>query len=272
MKRFVLVGCLVGIVVALILFLVPGENAVNNDSAKIQVQSNNTIPDALKNRFTLNDQIPVTYGAHQGMYADRKVFTTNTYNANIQKALLHQTHGEPDVYLYMALDGIANQLLGKKVALIGSKDGWYESLLLSYGATPVVIVQGVVSTQDPRVTYLSSTDFYRNPQQLEFIFNISSLAKEGLGLGGEPLDPEGDLRAMTKYKEILAPNGKLILAIPIGPDELVWNAYRVYGTLRLKMLFQGWRPVQYYGFLTDKMSTRSNGKYQPIFILEPKRS
>jgi len=33
----------------------------------------------------------------------------------------------------------------------------------------------------------------------------------------------------------------MILAVPIARDSVVWNATRVYGRARLRLLLQGWK-------------------------------
>ena len=51
----------------------------------------------------------------------------------------------------------------------------------------------------------------------------------GLGRYGDPLDPDGDLKAMAELARVLAPGGDLLFVAPVGRPRVVFNAHRVYG-------------------------------------------
>jgi SAM-dependent methyltransferase len=50
----------------------------------------------------------------------------------------------------------------------------------------------------------------------------------GLGRYGDPLDPEGDARAIAELKRVLAPGGSLLFVVPVGRSRVQFNAHRVY--------------------------------------------
>lgn len=50
----------------------------------------------------------------------------------------------------------------------------------------------------------------------------------GLGRYGDPLDPNGDLKAMSELQRVLAPQGNLIFVVPVGKPVIMFNAHRVY--------------------------------------------
>jgi SAM-dependent methyltransferase len=50
----------------------------------------------------------------------------------------------------------------------------------------------------------------------------------GLGRYGDPLDPNGDLKAMAELQRVVAPGGSLLFVVPIGKPRVVFNAHRVY--------------------------------------------
>lgn len=51
----------------------------------------------------------------------------------------------------------------------------------------------------------------------------------GLGRYGDPLDPDGDLKAIVELKRVLAPGGLLMLVVPVGSlAKIMFNAHRVY--------------------------------------------
>jgi len=51
----------------------------------------------------------------------------------------------------------------------------------------------------------------------------------GLGRYGDPVDYEGDLKAMQELARVLAPGGCLLLVTPIGQEsKILFNAHRIY--------------------------------------------
>lgn len=50
----------------------------------------------------------------------------------------------------------------------------------------------------------------------------------GLGRYGDPIDPEGDLKAIKELKRVLAPGGSLLFVVPVGKPRIQFNAHRVY--------------------------------------------
>jgi SAM-dependent methyltransferase len=50
----------------------------------------------------------------------------------------------------------------------------------------------------------------------------------GLGRYGDPLDPEGDLKAMAELQRVLAPGGSLYFVVPVGEPRVQFNAHRIY--------------------------------------------
>ena len=51
----------------------------------------------------------------------------------------------------------------------------------------------------------------------------------GLGRYGEPLDPDGDIKAIFELKRVLAPGGLLLFVVPVGgTSKIMFNAHRIY--------------------------------------------
>ncbi len=50
----------------------------------------------------------------------------------------------------------------------------------------------------------------------------------GLGRYGDPLDPEGDIKAIDELKRVLSPEGHLLLVVPVGVPKVMFNAHRIY--------------------------------------------
>lgn len=50
----------------------------------------------------------------------------------------------------------------------------------------------------------------------------------GLGRYGDPLDPDGDLKAIKELTRVLAAGGDLLFVVPIGRPKIKFNAHRIY--------------------------------------------
>jgi SAM-dependent methyltransferase len=50
----------------------------------------------------------------------------------------------------------------------------------------------------------------------------------GLGRYGDPIDAGADRRALAELRRVLAPGGNLLVAMPVGPAHVRYNAHRVY--------------------------------------------
>jgi SAM-dependent methyltransferase len=50
----------------------------------------------------------------------------------------------------------------------------------------------------------------------------------GLGRYGDPLDPQGDLKAIAELKRIVKPGGDMLFVTPVGTPKIEFNGQRVY--------------------------------------------
>ena len=50
----------------------------------------------------------------------------------------------------------------------------------------------------------------------------------GLGRYGDPLDPDGDLKAIAELERVLALGGSLLFVVPVGKPCIRFNAHRIY--------------------------------------------
>jgi hypothetical protein len=61
----------------------------------------------------------------------------------------------------------------------------------------------------------------------------------GLGRYGDPLDYDGDLKAVKELTRVLADGGDLYFVVPIGKPKIYFNAHRVYSYDQVIDLFRG---------------------------------
>ncbi|KAF1751399.1 hypothetical protein GCK72_017953 [Caenorhabditis remanei] len=94
-----------------------------------------------------------------------------------------------------------------------------------------------------RMSSILPVDFVQNwhtyADKFDFAASFSSIEHSGLGRYGDPMDPIGDLREMLKIKCILKKGGLLFLGFPLGTDAIQYNVHRIYGPIRLAMMFYG---------------------------------
>ncbi len=50
----------------------------------------------------------------------------------------------------------------------------------------------------------------------------------GLGRYGDPIDPDGDIKAIAELKRVLAPGGCLLFVVPVGKPKIDFNRHRIY--------------------------------------------
>jgi SAM-dependent methyltransferase len=67
----------------------------------------------------------------------------------------------------------------------------------------------------------------------------------GLGRYGDPLDPQGDLKAIAELKRVLRPGGNLLFVTPVGKPKIAFNAHRIYS---YEQILASFAPLQLQEF------------------------
>lgn len=68
----------------------------------------------------------------------------------------------------------------------------------------------------------------------------------GLGRYGDPLDPDGDLKAIAELKRVLAIDGSLLFVVPIGgTPRIMFNAHRIYTHAQVTEYFSDLELVEF---------------------------
>ncbi len=60
----------------------------------------------------------------------------------------------------------------------------------------------------------------------------------GLGRYGEPLDPNGDIKAINELIRVLANGGNLLFVVPVGKPRIKFNAHRIYSYKQIMEYFK----------------------------------
>jgi hypothetical protein len=230
------------------------------------------VPPNLLDRYTLNGSVKVEkwYFNEVGLSCMPKFYTRKRVEFFLEAIRDRKSLGyqETNQWLYQALDKYS--IKDKTCVVIGSTSPFYESVGLYFGAKEVTAIEyNKLISFHPKIKTLRPFEYDRNPVKFDVGFSISSFEHDGLGRYGDPLNPEADLQAMKKMKEIIKKGEILFLSVPIGIDMVVWNAHRVYGKIRLPMLLKDWEILDTFGFDTAKLDVdNKQSKYQPVFILK----
>ena len=211
------------------------------------------IPTQFHQALTMNGTIPVSYTETE-IKTMTAPFSSDQIERFIAMAKENKAQSPTDLFLYQALAKFP--LKGKKVAVLGSKSPWYESVLLEAEALPST----EIGPFDPRIGMLQDTSGY------DAVFSLLHLKSLGLKA---PIEPDADLKEMQKAKNLVKPDGYLFLSIPVGKDRLVWNSHRIYGEKRMKALFKGWRPAAYFGYTYEDLLKDTPRLHEPVIVLKP---
>jgi hypothetical protein len=75
----------------------------------------------------------------------------------------------------------------------------------------------------------------------------------GLSRYGDPLDPNGDIKAVNELKRVVSIGGNLLLVVPVGSPRVMFNAHRIYSFAQICDLFEGFSLKQ-FALTTDESS------------------
>lgn len=84
-------------------------------------------------------------------------------------------------------------------------------------------------------------DLMNLPFQNESVDSIScmhTIEHVGLGRYGDPIDPDGDIKACKELSRVLSRSGSLLFVTPISDNpKIEWNAHRIYSYQQVLNLF-----------------------------------
>ena len=222
-------------------------------------------PADLVDAYTMGGRIPQKEWFFQQRYSGQNAAMSVWEPATLDAAMAARTvedmavHVEPTyqtevaAYVEQALAKYAHALDGSVGVVWGSERPWAEVLLARAGARHITTIEyGRISSLHPRFSTVTppklAAMMITHPRAWDFAFTYSSLEHSGLGRYGDTLNPWGDMEAAVQTWCLLKPGGLFFLGLPCkgscAEDELVWNAHRMYGPLRLAEVFAGYEHVE----------------------------
>eukprot|EP00597_Dinobryon_sp_UTEXLB2267_P013258 CAMPEP_0170118054 /NCGR_PEP_ID=MMETSP0020_2-20130122/13442_1 /TAXON_ID=98059 /ORGANISM="Dinobryon sp., Strain UTEXLB2267" /LENGTH=254 /DNA_ID=CAMNT_0010346901 /DNA_START=1 /DNA_END=762 /DNA_ORIENTATION=+ len=202
------------------------------------------IPSDLYDSFTLNGLIPVVNSYYNDAYLYHYVWSTEVINQ--YRNLTNKCGPYHSAICDLSMSTYDVFIRDQIGLVVGSISPWAEAALFNHGAAKIITVEYADIIADyPNLSILKPSklnEIYLSGdwKPVDFIFTFSSLEHDGLGRYGDPINPFGDVETMYRLHCLLKPDGLLFFGVPTGNDVLHWNSHRVYGKMRLAMMFQNW--------------------------------
>jgi hypothetical protein len=243
------------------------------------------VPQEMYDGYSMNGKVEiheqyVTSGSDRKLYHYSEELVNRFVDMGNKKEVSH--YPETDRWFYDALDN--HNIEQKQYLIMGSEEPYYEGIAISRRATVTMVEYQRVTSSHPFLKTMTVEEFEKEDYQYDGAISISSVEHSGLGRYGDPLDPDGDLKSMKFLHGKLKPDALLFLSVPIGKDQILWNAHRVYGRERFPLLIDGFKIIETYGLIdsdydVDENVRRINGKvphregcnggaHQPIYVLK----
>lgn len=74
---------------------------------------------------------------------------------------------------------------------------------------------------------------------IESLSCMHTIEHVGLGRYGDPIDYDGDIKAINELKRVVKPGGSLLFVTPVGKPRIQYNAHRIYSFEQVTELFAG---------------------------------
>ena len=105
------------------------------------------------------------------------------------------------------------------------------------------------------------TDLHFKSRSIASLSCLHTIEHIGLGRYGDSLDPEGDLKAISELMRVCAPQGNLLIAVPVGKKKIVFNAHRIYDAEEFAGYFENFELLS-FSLITDSSELIDDASYQ----------
>ncbi len=83
------------------------------------------------------------------------------------------------------------------------------------------------------------TNLHFESNSIESLSCMHTVEHIGLGRYGDPIDVNGDIKAMKELQRVVKTNGNLLFVVPIGTPRIEFNAHRIYAYDTIIKAFSG---------------------------------
>jgi SAM-dependent methyltransferase len=218
----------------------------------------------------MNERINVQYHYYDDRILGKTIHNTQKIYQSVFRSLENRTfkyYKDEIKEFYDALDDYP--IKDKQVLVWGLSGCNCDAIALWKKAAEVYVVDYNLPICDHESVHpLTHNELQNLNIKFDYAISFSSFEHDGLGRYGDPINPDGDLRAMREASNYLKDEGIMLLGVPLGPDCLCWNAHRIYGPVRLPLLLHGWFPLDVYSIYPGVFDEPSGVVRQPLLVLK----
>jgi len=151
----------------------------------------------------------------------------------------------------------------KKHVDIGSRIDGFVAHVASFRQIEVFDIRPQHSTSKNII--FTQADMMALPARLSgYCDSVSSLhAIEHFGLGryGDTIDVDGHLKGLDAIYKILKKNGKFYFSVPIGRQQIVFNAHRIFSVRYLLNIFKDKYRIDSFSYVDDNGALHENAPF-----------
>ena len=135
---------------------------------------------------------------------------------------------------------------------IGSRIDGFVAHLLPFCTVEYVDIRPIESPFPELVFKAGSiVDLPYQDNSIESLSCLHVIEHIGLGRYGDPIDPEGHIKAAKDLSRVLKPGGKLYLGTPVGKETVCFDAHRVFFVETITKLFSELK-LESFDFISDE--------------------
>jgi hypothetical protein len=101
------------------------------------------------------------------------------------------------------------------------------------------------------------TNLHFGDNSIESLSCMHTVEHVGLGRYGDPLDPDGDLKAINELKRVVAYGGNLLFVVPVGKSRIEFNSARIYSYAQIKDYFSDFELKNFFLIPDDLIAQKS---------------
>jgi hypothetical protein len=128
----------------------------------------------------------------------------------------------------------------KKIAFTHSKNLQLTGEIILMGLDLTILTESPVQNKTNCLKCKTIEESLSQGERFDLVCCLSQIEHLGIGIWGDKIDPNADFAHMNQIQQLLNPNGRCILFLPIGQDYVWYNLGRIYGETRLPKLLAGW--------------------------------
>ena len=111
------------------------------------------------------------------------------------------------------------------------------------------------------------TDLKFQSNSIESLSCMHTIEHIGLGRYGDPLDPEGDVKAINELKRVVKLGGSILFVTPVGRPRIMFNAHRIYDPNMITKFFDGFK-LREFSLVKDDHSFEPNASMETALMQE----